>query len=1798
MATFEDFFVVGSTDNSSGFSSYISEVNGKTTLLGIFEKNNTVAIREELFGTKIKILMVGGGGSGSYSAGSNPGAGGSGGGHLLIEGTAGSNCLNLNQYYDIKIGKGGENYTGYNTTLQGNNTSFGYLSYENNNYPVVSGGRGANYLDYISKDGGTIINDGTNIGFSYLIGGNGGKGGKSADASNNFIGFNGETATYISDTVITNHNFGEINTPGHYWIGGYDNRLNFGTLQVGGGGGGGGGGNSGGVEIFGKGGNGGNGYRGGIGGIRVEDISSSNAFKGSFTVMELIDGNRITIAGCGGGGGGIQSGAGESKGGIGSNGILMIWFDKPNSIINNVSYRYVNPYYNLSFSNKSLFLNTYKQITYPDTSIVDYFTSFIIGEDSVDLSFNVNAETNTTTKIRSDILLVGGGGGGGGGIRKFVKLNSNDTLVIKTSGGGGGGGIFYGHSSIGYNETNQLVIGETYNVNIGKGGKGGNDSNGEDGKSTTFGNSVWQTIVSGGEGGKISVDGNTNSIGGNAGDVSHNGILTPIIKGRGGNGGNGSSSTSFTTSINGSNGTEADFYYNQQNNNNIKVENNNVSLNHFENIVVSGGGGGGGGFNISSVEYFGNSNVAIVGGNYGFSGRGYGGNGGYSGTIQKNSNNLLVNGENGKNILTEQMIMAGGGGGGGGISSLPFKDIFDDEITNIYGGNGGDGIFMIQVSILIKPGIPLLTPIPYNPFINVENLDDTCISYNYKETFNDTSSRDWYLTVFQGNNSVSFNSLLDKYDVNILLIGGGGGGSGGKYLSNTEAYSGSGGGSGGHLLINKPKRNNLFNSHDDISYSIIVGTGGVGRLGLSGEDGGDTIFGSNIFGEENAPYVSGGKGGFEISGGDYGIVINDVSNYFTILNGNNTGIGGKGGSNSKKNTLFYGESGSASSKPDSKYGNNEYFGSYYLGPYNGDYFGSVIVGGGGGGGGGGIDLSLNEDNVFYGEGGNVSIFGEGGEKGLNTVNTRLLSYSKGENANKYLFIGNSLIDTTNNQKISPLSIFGGGGGGGGMPFITQNSTGGDGSDGAIIMWFGIPVSATFVTPYYSISVVNTKIITVSNEQIFHDGSKTLYYTTVVSGGIESNIKFLTDASGQEAQLLLVGGGGGGGGGTNENYTYSGGGGGGGGHIFGSGSIGIADVSFITDISYEIELGQGGIAGYGANQGSDGGDSYFGRNVSGFSYTQVTGGGGGRGESYPGGQGIAGDISSSGVLSVICGGNGGNGGEGGAGDPNANPPIVSSGINGNNSTVGNTDISGLYIIDGYGAIGVCGGGGGGGGIRSQSFKLKDISGEGGYAGFGLGGKGGISPYYGTKYYGDSAISDVMLGHSIGGGGGGGGGVPYDGDNTFNKASEGGTGGDGLFMVHMEIDTPAPIPPDTSQNYINEFFAFDISNDDLYVEHLDPSAACPLCGGVPGLHYIAVTKSNNKVRFFEAAKNLQVDFILIGAGGQGGGGINSVVKHAGQGGGGGGIAYGMGIVGTTDIPVDISYDIVLGYNTNLGGHGKHPGYDGSGSSFGENYWNPGSFMKVSGGQGGGVLENRGEGGTVIYSGPFIETLGGTGGNGGRQQINGNGINGGNAVTTTSGLSGKFIIPSYGFVIGGGGGGGGAGISGEDVSGSGGINGRGSGGLGGLINGYPFDASNAETIVSASLAIGGGGGGGGGMPTFEQGTSQGGDGGNGIFVMFLYQDQDCNPYNEICGCEPYDGLCGCGKRSKCPEPVEYKQLVTGGNDPKFNPAIALALHIRGSLGRPGYQRFNIGNRQINEFGSYAGAPGGSRAPPKNKF
>ena len=157
-----------------------------------------------------------------------------------------------------------------------------------------------------------------------------------------------------------------------------------------------------------------------------------------------------------------------------------------------------------------------------------------------------------------------------------------------------------------------------------------------------------------------------------------------------------------------------------------------------------------------------------------------------------------------------------------------------------------------------------------------------------------------------------------------------------------------------------------------------------------------------------------------------------------------------------------------------------------------------------------------------------------------------------------------------------------------------------------MMWFKVITPATVSTPYYSLSYVNSNVKTVTKTETLHDGSTKTYYTSVITGGDYNAIEFLPAGSGKDFQLLLAAGGGGGGGGTNQTRTYTGSGGGGGGHMLGSGTVG---TTLAVSTLYEIELGNAGQNGGGADVGGGGGDSTFGKNVL-TTYPIVTGGHGG------------------------------------------------------------------------------------------------------------------------------------------------------------------------------------------------------------------------------------------------------------------------------------------------------------------------------------------------------------------------------------------------------------------------------------------------------------------------------------------------------------------------------------------------------------------------------------------------------------
>lgn len=1049
----------------------------------------------------------------------------------------------------------------------------------------------------------------------------------------------------------------------------------------------------------------------------------------------------------------------------------------------------------------------------------------------------------------------------------------------------------------------------------------------------------------------------------------------------------------------------------------------------------------------------------------------------------------------------------------------------------------------------------------------------------------DGSIVDWYIGAFQSNNAVSFLNTINQTDVYVLLVGGGGGGGGGTNV--TRAAAGQGGGGAGHILVRFSNGNENFPT--STTYSVNVGAGGNGGVGTApAVDGGHTIFAANVFGAL-APDVSGGGGGQSTSGNasnNFGsITQTGAAAGFEVLNDQNQGIGGRGGAATSPGSTQPngGENGFNAVAVNQDWGNPGSSGEYYLGPPFG-LFGRLRAGGGGGGGGGFYDAS-GTVNLYIGQRGSAGQNGVGGNFGGWSSSSQSADFSEGQSASTSL----SFVSGSTSQ-------FGAGGGGSGQPntllgSASNTATGGQGASGIVVFWFTVLTPASLSTPYYTITYSTTLTETISRERIFTSGAKETHYMTVMVGGVGNSITFEPSSIGLSAELLLVGAGGGGGGGMNQNFTFTGQGGGGGGSVFGYVIPG-TDIGIGTTLP--IELGQGGFSGGGANPGEPGGSSYIDR--FGPNPTQVTGGNGGAAPNGgPSDNGAGGQIITTGIINQTSGGNGGNGGAGGVGTYTSSTVFTTAnGQTGGSAANGNTGFSGLYEFSTFGAIAVGGGGGGGGGLAVVPVqKVNDASGGGGAAGYGSGGVGGTSPFLGTwdntsSFNGKSNTGNVSTTFAQAGNGGGGGGNPYTPAGQSIQAF-GGEGGLGLFAVHMSFYEEAPPPPPPpSFGYQNKYFAYEYDSSALYVQEVatGQETTCKCGAIVPKIEYITVAETDNRLRFFPAAIGLSAEFILIGAGGQGGGAINSAVRQPGQGGGGGGIAYATSTIGNEVLP-DISYDITLGYNANTGGLGTSAGSDGSGSWFGANVWSP--WMEVTGASGGGVLVSQGQGGTVVSYGPLIGGVGGSGGNGGLQDASGNGLNGQDASLTPSGLPGKYVYPSYGFIIGAGGGGGGAGISGIDSSGSGGLGGRGIGGLGGTLLSLPFDGSYAETEAGIGVSVGGGGGGGAGMPSLSESISYGGDAGKGLFAMILTESEICNPV---------DPICGCGKQKPCPDPVNYKKLVTAGNDPRFNPAINYALHVRGSLGRPGYQKVNYGNNPLNVFGSYSGAPGGSRAPPRNTF
>ena len=999
-----------------------------------------------------------------------------------------------------------------------------------------------------------------------------------------------------------------------------------------------------------------------------------------------------------------------------------------------------------------------------------------------------------------------------------------------------------------------------------------------------------------------------------------------------------------------------------------------------------------------------------------------------------------------------------------------------------------------------------------------------------------TSSNEIYL----------FNNLTDA-SMELLLVGGGGGGSG----TSSVNIDGGGGGGGGAWVNAKTTLGSYYAV--DTSYSIFLGTGGAAGVGSAGAPGGASVF--TKLGDPSASYVYalGGQGGQVYEGGSAGIT--SIATNMTILHTSNVpytdtsfGFGGDAA-----HQIGAGQfSAQTASVPVE--GN--------AGPGLFDFSNVPALNVGGGGGSGSAAFSAVQSSGFAGFGGSAS----GGGIGNPSAN------------------GESAVQPAAGVFALASDVGGGNGGGGSGRPSSGTTNGGSGSNGLLYMQLYQEIEP-FGTPYFKF--LDASGITLSSAVENHsDGSKITHYVAFTQNpstitSYTNSVMFEASANSLEAYFIMSGGGGSGGGGT---ATFPGQGGGGGGHCFLAGEVGTA---IPIDQCLNILVGNcGSVRGSGTSEGAGGLYTEFGNNYW-TEWPRVLAGGGGAAQGTVGVTGFGGDISSAGPLTIVSSGKGGDGGLG-----NRQEQVIAQGISGEDASFGYISSPGQYLLPYFGTLYAGGGGGGGGGwysINSGVFgSLSNNTGGGGYGGLlGEGGGAGAATVPYGNWNGFDATQGAITSNVItsGAGGGGAGSTP----GTLGVfSSTGGYGSGGAWALYLPVYEAGPIP-DPSAAYVTPFFEFE-SGSGLYYKETYSQKICECGPPLDRYEYVVISPYDNVVKFYTPGIGAQANILLIGAGGQGGGGTNNGGQRAGGGGGGGGHLYARGIVGS-QIPTDISLNIEIGYTSIFGGYGAEAGADGSGTIFGRNYFSP--WVEVSGGTGGTAtgFPNGGYGGNIVSTGPLGLIVGGSGGAGGEIDDggSGNGEAGSNADVGNVGVSGRYLLPTYGFVYVGGGGGGGGGYSGQDSSGGGGIGGSlGLGGAGGLLNAPVYDGSHALAIVTSSYTTAGGGGGGAGMATDDIAYSIGGDGARGMFAMYFIIEEECPTVDSLCGCATF----------KCPTPVGYVPLVTGGNIPQLTQSLVYAQQVRGSVGRPGYQKVAYGSNTINAFGRYSGAPGGYGQPPRNSF
>ena len=644
-----------------------------------------------------------------------------------------------------------------------------------------------------------------------------------------------------------------------------------------------------------------------------------------------------------------------------------------------------------------------------------------------------------------DILIVGGGGAGG-----------------RRAGGGGGAGALIYHK-------NQILNG-TYNIKVGKGGRGvffseaqainngrtGNDTSGYNGEDSQFikSDNTKEYLAKGGAGG-YGGGGSPNNTGGSAGGGNYTPNATSLLTTQ--NKFNNSIVNIISSSTYDNTGlTYPEGCYGRRGG---------IQVNNFK----GGGGGGAGGAGMNHAEEttvddgYGGLGLAIdiTGTSVLYAGGGNGSD--FSGSVSQvfdpsySTIQLRGGGGYGSDNGTAQNGLDGTGGGGGGQGN--------DTQTS---GAGGSGIVIIRYLLGTIPANNLLTNANEPTFTSsiTPPITPTLFTFKHKRG---TNTQEIYTITFDTD------TLCD------ILIVGGGGSSG---TTGAVHEPGAGGGGGIVYMVNKT----LIGT-----YNIRVGKGGIDSNGYDSEI---RDINNNLVNIDSINLVGkgGGKGGNSYvigsvggsSGGNAGYVgdtpaVATQGNTFWdgtqyVQGGFNGGIGSGG---------IGGGGGGASSNASTSTGGNGRlvtitgFNQYYGGGGGGANGGYGGLGGGGSGRISGYGDGVKGTNDLGGGGGAPFYSSPGyrhpGGSGIviiraykNIIDKNILTFRHSENYSEpqtrydFTFTKNTVCD---------LLVVGGGGGGGGA--------GGSGGGGGVVTYNNV----NFTAGIYTILVGYGGLCSVNNNGI-------------------------------------------------------------------------------------------------------------------------------------------------------------------------------------------------------------------------------------------------------------------------------------------------------------------------------------------------------------------------------------------------------------------------------------------------------------------------------------------------------------------------------------------------------------------------------------------------------------------------------------------------------------------------------------------------------------------------------------------